>query len=418
MQRPVNLPRPALFGAGLFLLIVGIVWSFVLLQSGAQPPIVMQPTSVPAIIATPAQRTIPVNKEIVDILTNESLTHRWDFLGQAGQVITITAKAPENIPASAVRSVWADAPLVPARSADPRLRLLGPDGTELAFNDDARHGAHNPVDAQIAAFELPADGTYTIIVDALVPGTYVLSVTDHSTRPAAAGSRDLRDTIALVTPRSGEPVRVWADTARVSGIGQGSLYFRIDNGGGVHSREVPFAEIQQFRVVPIDSPHHVRIQATLHDGTTVERVGYMGLMSLEGQTLYGTFHLRMNEIEQVEFVPATEQDDPFQQPVFQPTVAQVHLRNGTQASLGIGTLQLSRATSEVHLHNGMRIPFERIRRMDVGATDGRGHVGVTLTLFDETQLPGTVDDIALRGRQGVQGFEERLSNIERVVLQE
>jgi hypothetical protein len=162
----------------------------------------------------------------------------------------------------------------------------------------------------------------------------------------------------------------------------------------------------------------VRIQATLHDGTTVERVGYMGLMSLEGQTLYGTFHLRMNEIEQVEFVPATEQDDPFQQPVFQPTVAQVHLRNGTQASLGIGTLQLSRATSEVHLHNGMRIPFERIRRMDVGATDGRGHVGVTLTLFDETQLPGTVDDIALRGRQGVQGFEERLSNIERVVLQE
>jgi hypothetical protein len=86
--------------------------------------------------------------------------------------------------------------------------------------------------------------------------------------------------------------------------------------------------------------------------------------------------------------------------------------------LGIGTLQLSRASGEIHLHNGMRIPFERIRRMDVGATDGRGHVGVTLTLFDETQLPGMVDNMALRGRQGVQGFEERLSNIERVVLEE
>jgi hypothetical protein len=240
-------------------------------------------------------------------------------------------------------------------------------------------------------------------------------------RPAAAGSRDLRNTIALVTPRSGEPVRVWADTARVSGIGQGRLYFRSDNGGGMHS--LPFAEIQQFRVVPTDSPQDVRIQATLRSGTTVEGVDHMGLMYLEGQTLYGAFQLRMNEIEQVEFVPATEQDDPFQQPVFQPEIAQVHLRDGTQASLGVGTLQLSRASGEIHLHNGMRIPFERIRRMDVGATDGRGHVGVTLTLFDETQLPGTVDNMALRGQQGVQGFgvqgfEERLSNIERVVLEE
>jgi hypothetical protein len=211
---------------------------------------------------------------------------------------------------------------------------------------------------------------------------------------------------------------VWADTARVSGIGQGNLYFGNGYGGGEHTRVVPFAEIQQFRVVPTDSPQDVRIQATLRNGTTVEGVEHMGLMYLEGQTLYGAFQLRMSEIEQVEFVPATEQDDPFQQPVFQPGIAQVHLRNGTQASLGIGTLQLSRASGEIHLHNGMRIPFERIRRMDVGATDGRGHVGVTLTLFDETQLQGTVDNMALRGRQGVQGFEERLSNIERVVLEE
>jgi hypothetical protein len=144
----------------------------------------------------------------------------------------------------------------------------------------------------------------------------------------------------------------------------------------------------------------------------------MGLMSLEGQTLYGTFHLRMNEIEQVEFVPATEQDDPFQQPVFQPEIAQVHLRDGTQASLGIGTLQLSRATSEIHLHNGMRIPFERIRRIDVGPDDGRGRVSVTLRLFDETRIQGTVDNMALRGRQEGQGFEQPLADIERVVLKE
>jgi serine/threonine protein kinase len=435
-QRRGSVPRPpmrpALIGAGLLLLLVGVVWGVVLLwgsvansiaavqppqASEAQPPpvttiipmqptVVVQPTLVPATTA---------NREIVDILTNESLTHRWDFLGQAGQVITITAEAPENIPASAIRSVWADAPLVPARSADPRLRLLGPDGAELAFNDDARHSVDNPVDAQIAAFELPADGTYTIMVDALVPGTYVLSVTAHSTRSAAAGNRDLPDTIALVTPRSGAPVRVWADTAQVSGTGQNSsLYF----GSGQGSREVPFATIQQFQVMPADSPQHVRIQATLHDGTTVEGVEHMGLMYLEGHTLYGTFQLRMNEIDQVEFVPATEQDDPFQQPVFQPEIAHVHLRDGTQATLGVGTLQLSRAIGEVHLHNGMRIPFARIRRMDVGPDDGRGRVGVTLTLFDETQVQGTVDNLQLRGRQGAQGFEQPLADIERVVLEE
>jgi hypothetical protein len=170
--------------------------------------------------------------------------------------------------------------------------------------------------------------------------------------------------------------------------------------------------------VPTDSLQDVRIQATLRDGTTVEGVEHMGLMYLEGQTLYGAFQLRMSEIEQVEFVPATEQDDPFQQPVFQPEIAQVSLRDGTQASLAVDSLALSHATGEVHLHNGMRIPFERIRRMDVGATDGRGHVGVTLTLFDETQLPGTVDNMALRGQQGVQGFEQRLTNIERIVLEE
>jgi hypothetical protein len=206
----------ALLGSGLLLLIVGIVWGFVLLQgsvaniiparqpsqaSEAQPPdvqptpvtttnpvqptVVVQPTATPTTTANPVQRTIVVDKEIDAILTNTSMMHRWEFSGQAGQVITITAEAPENIPASAIRSVWADAPLIPARSADPRLRLLGPDSAELAFNDDARHGVHNPVDAQIAAFALPADGTYTILVDALVPGIYVLSITDQSTRPAS-----------------------------------------------------------------------------------------------------------------------------------------------------------------------------------------------------------------------------------------
>jgi hypothetical protein len=252
----------------------------------------------------------------------------------------------------------------------------------------------------------------------LLQGSVANSIVQPPQRAEARPAPLRGETIALVTPRSGEPVRVWADTAQVSGVGQGNLYFGNGYGGGEHTRVVPFAEIQQFRVVPTDSLQDVHIQATLRDGTTVEGVEHMGLMYLEGQTLYGAFQLRMSEIEQVEFVPATEQDDPFQQPVFQPGIAQVHLRNGTQASLGIGTLQLSRASGEIHLHNGMRIPFERIRRMDVGATDGRGHVGVTLTLFDETQLQGTVDNMALRGRQGVQGFEERLSNIERVVLEE
>lgn len=126
----------------------------------------------------PQQRTIALNTEVMDTLADVTTVHSWTFSGQAGQVITITAAAPKNIPGSTVRSFWPDAPLVPARSADPRLRLLGPDGTELAFNDDARSGTSNPVDAQIDAFELLQDGTYTIVVDTLIPGTYVLSLAD------------------------------------------------------------------------------------------------------------------------------------------------------------------------------------------------------------------------------------------------
>ncbi len=68
----------------------------------------------------------------------------WEFDGLAGKTVTISMLATGG------------------GSLDPYLILLGPDGRELATNDDASALNLGIFDAQIADFVLPQDGVYTI----------------------------------------------------------------------------------------------------------------------------------------------------------------------------------------------------------------------------------------------------------------
>jgi hypothetical protein len=82
---------------------------------------------------------------------------RWTFTGTAGQVVTIR---------------------MTSQSIDPYLELLGPDGTQLIFNDD---GAGYP-NALIEAYSLPTSGTYTIVARSFGDsrsGPYVLSLDEE-----------------------------------------------------------------------------------------------------------------------------------------------------------------------------------------------------------------------------------------------
>jgi hypothetical protein len=76
----------------------------------------------------------------------------WTFQGRAGQTVTIRCNA-------AVGS-----------TTDPRINLLGPDGSFLAADDD---GGTN-YNAILRNITLPTDGEYTIKVDVFETGRYVL----------------------------------------------------------------------------------------------------------------------------------------------------------------------------------------------------------------------------------------------------
>jgi hypothetical protein len=66
--------------------------------------------------------------------------HSWTFEGEEGQEVTITMDADDN-------------------GFDTYLELYGPDGDFLTSNDDSR----GSLNSQIEEFELPEDGTYTIV---------------------------------------------------------------------------------------------------------------------------------------------------------------------------------------------------------------------------------------------------------------
>ena len=69
------------------------------------------------------------------------------FEGNEGDVVTMTASSTE---------------------ADPVIVLLGPDNQPLAGDDDSG----NSIDSLISEFELPEDGTYTLLVSHAGGGSY------------------------------------------------------------------------------------------------------------------------------------------------------------------------------------------------------------------------------------------------------
>jgi hypothetical protein len=78
----------------------------------------------------------------------------WTFNGSAGQQVTIQANAANG------------------DGTDPRINLIGPDGTLLTGDDD---GGKNR-NALISAFTLPASGRYIIQVDVWETGRYEITL--------------------------------------------------------------------------------------------------------------------------------------------------------------------------------------------------------------------------------------------------
>ena len=79
--------------------------------------------------------------------------HNWLYEGKEGEFVTIKVIGPE---------------------ADPRVSLIGPDGTLLFENDDIIQSVD--VNSSIAAF-LPTDGVYTVRVTSWNTGNYTLTLT-------------------------------------------------------------------------------------------------------------------------------------------------------------------------------------------------------------------------------------------------
>jgi hypothetical protein len=85
----------------------------------------------------------------------------WTYSGRAGETATISAVDPTR-----------------TNGLDMAVRVIAPDGRELAYNDDQRGpDLWGRFDAQIRDLVFPSDGQYTIIVDRVQgAGSYVLGV--------------------------------------------------------------------------------------------------------------------------------------------------------------------------------------------------------------------------------------------------
>lgn len=95
-------------------------------------------------------------------ITEDEPQVEYIFEGEEGDIITITVIAEDG-------------------EFDPTVALLDEDGDEIAYNDDAQLiiGDMSRTDSQIAGFELPDDGVYTIVVSSFAgagEGDYTLSL--------------------------------------------------------------------------------------------------------------------------------------------------------------------------------------------------------------------------------------------------
>ena len=97
-------------------------------------------------VGVTATRTLPAPEgDVIRVegeLSDAIPAHYWQLEGRAGQIVTVTMQAGEG-------------------SLDPLLRLYGPDGELVAWNDDAAD-VDLGTTAQIVLVTLPADGVYRL----------------------------------------------------------------------------------------------------------------------------------------------------------------------------------------------------------------------------------------------------------------
>ncbi len=128
-------------------------------------------------------------------LSESAPRQAWTYIGRAGETITVNAIDP----------ALAD-PL--QLGLDMALRLLDPNGVELAYNDDQLgldlFGAY---DAQIADLVLPADGVYTVAVEWVQGGgAYLIGV--RGDQWAAVGTDNVIRVLGALVDAA--PVERWA----------------------------------------------------------------------------------------------------------------------------------------------------------------------------------------------------------------
>ncbi len=96
--------------------------------------------------AAAAANSIAYGETVTGTITDEDYRTLWAFDGAQGDVVTITMIASST-----------------AQTLDSYLILIGPDGTQIASNDDAADTSIGDFNAQIANAPLPASGEFTIV---------------------------------------------------------------------------------------------------------------------------------------------------------------------------------------------------------------------------------------------------------------
>jgi hypothetical protein len=112
------------------------------------------PTTTTGDVVAQSGGSIDIGDTVTGTLDSSTLTSRYTFEGEAGQVITITLTSEDF---------------------DTYLRLQDPTGFELAYDDDS---AGN-LDSRIGPYTLPDNGMYTIVVESFggsSSGSYRLSL--------------------------------------------------------------------------------------------------------------------------------------------------------------------------------------------------------------------------------------------------
>ena len=127
-----------------------------------------------ALATQTAAAALTMNAPVEGLFTEAASEQIWTFSGAAGDEVTVSAVE-----------------LSRAGVLDVALRLLGPDGSEIASNDDQLGlDLFGVLDAQVSGQTLPTTGTYTAIVTR-VSGSGIYSVGVTAVRPLPAPEGDV-----------------------------------------------------------------------------------------------------------------------------------------------------------------------------------------------------------------------------------